>query len=366
MIERTTLFSAPEGQYSTHRIPSLACTPNGVLIAAVESRRPGENTDWTANDLRMRRSLDKGQTWGPASILMSSEAFGGGPLHNLCFIADRDERCLHALFSHSYQRTFHIRSDDDGILWSKPVDITAAYEPWHLTHFLGPSAAGVGHSIQLANGRIIAPVWVSKAPAPNHEPNSSGVIYSDDHGQTWHAGGLIPDSISCCNEAQPVQLSDGRVLLNMRNTGDGRRRAFSISVDGVFDWSEPQYATSLLEAQCHGSTIRHRLPGEDGPGRIIYCGVGVLEPFHHKPECGHYRRELLTLRVSDDEGLTWPVARRLTNDPDVYAGYSDMAVLPDGTILCIYEYGGVNDITAHCNATVVVARFDLEWLTADK
>jgi len=57
--------------------------------------------------------------------------------------------------------------------------------------------------------------------------------------------------------------------------------------------------------------------------------------------------------------------RRLTTDPDAYAGYSDLAVLEDGTILCLHEYGGPNHITAHCNATIMLARSDLEWLTSD-
>jgi sialidase-1 len=367
MFERQTVFSAPEEAYVTHRIPGLICTPNGVLIISVESRRPGENTDWTQNDLRLRRSLDGGRTWEAPTVLMASEAYGGGPMHNLCFIADRDEKCVHALFSHDYHRTFYIRSNDDGKTWTKPVDITAVYDPWRVAHFMDARAAGIGHSIQLSTGRMIVPVWVSKVPRPNHGPNRTGVIYSDDHGRTWRAGGLVPDTIACCNEAQPIQLADGRVLLNMRNQGEGRRRAMSISADGVYDWSEPRYEPALLDPQCHASMIRHRLPKEDGPGRMVYCGVGVLEPFHHNPELpwGHYRRELLTLRVSSDEGKTWPIARRLTTDPDVYAGYSDLAVLPDGTILCVYEYGGPNNITAHCNSTVVVARFDLEWLNAN-
>ncbi len=365
MIEPITLFTAPEGPYVTHRIPGLVLAPNGGLIVSVESRRPGENTDWTANDLRLRHSTDGGRSWEPATVLVAAEEYGGGPLHNLCFIADRDEKCVHALFSHNYERTFYIRSDDDGRSWSKPRDITAVYDAWRVAHFIGARAAGIGHGLQLANGRLVVSAWLAKVPPHMHVPNRSGVLYSDDHGRTWRAGGLIPDTITDCNEAQAVQLADGSVLLNLRNGGDGRRRAFSRSPDGVYDWSEPRYAADLVDPQCHGSTIRHRLPGEAGPGRLIYCGVGVLEPFHHNSAWGHYRRELLTLRVSSDEGQTWPVARRLTRDPDVYAGYSDLAVLADGTGLCVYEYGGVNHVTAHCNSTVALARFDLKWLRGE-
>jgi sialidase-1 len=43
-----------------------------------------------------------------------------------------------------------------------------------------------------------------------------------------------------------------------------------------------------------------------------------------------------------------------------YSGYSDLAVLPDGTILCLYERG------ASRPDFLTLARFNLEWLTDGK
>lgn len=62
-------------------------------------------------------------------------------------------------------------------------------------------------------------------------------------------------------------------------------------------------------------------------------------------------RENLTIQLSRDDGKTWPVSRTL--DPG-RAAYSDLAVLADGTVLCLYE--GAKGIVA--------ARFNLDWLTA--
>ena len=63
----------------------------------------------------------------------------------------------------------------------------------------------------------------------------------------------------------------------------------------------------------------------------------------------------MTVRASYDEGKTWPVARRLKEEGG--SGYSDLAVLPGGTICCLYESGWWGPI--------VFARFSIEWLTQE-
>jgi sialidase-1 len=68
------------------------------------------------------------------------------------------------------------------------------------------------------------------------------------------------------------------------------------------------------------------------------------------------RREKMTVRASIDEGRTWPAARLLHAGP---AAYSCLAVLPDGSIGCLYERG---DRQAY--EKITLARFDLSWLTA--
>ncbi len=363
MFEQEILFRAPEDSYITHRIPSIVCTPNGVVLAFVESRRPGENTDWTSNDFRLRRSFDGGRTWSPAEVFLASEKYGGGALHNLCLIADPMEKCVHALFPTATPVRF-IRAptttERRGFLPSKS---RKSFQPGvsPVPSMRVPRVSGMVFNFD-QSGRLLVPAWIAVIPPPYHDPSRAGMLYSDDHGRTWKAGGLIPNTIPSCNEAQAVQLDDGSVFLNLRNMGPARRRAFSFSADGVWDWTEPRYEPALLDPQCHASMIYYRPKEEKGPGRIIYCGVGVLEPYHDKPTWIHYRRQILTLRVSEDEGKTWPIWRRLTTDSDDYAGYSDLAVLPDGSILCFYECGGDNSISAHCNTTMVMARFDLDWL----
>ena len=60
----------------------------------------------------------------------------------------------------------------------------------------------------------------------------------------------------------------------------------------------------------------------------------------------------MTIRVSYDECRTWPLSKVLYEGP---AAYSDLAVLPDRTVLCLYE--------ANQYAKIVLARFNIEWLS---
>ena len=66
-------------------------------------------------------------------------------------------------------------------------------------------------------------------------------------------------------------------------------------------------------------------------------------------------RVKLTVRISYDEGETWPGAKAINSGP---SAYSSLAVLPDMTIGCLYERGMQNPYEK-----ISFARFDIEWLT---
>ena len=73
-------------------------------------------------------------------------------------------------------------------------------------------------------------------------------------------------------------------------------------------------------------------------------------------------RENETVRISCDEGVTWPVAKSIERGR---SGYTDIAVSPDGTILCLYERGH-NPDNLFTTRLLTVARFNLEWFTDGK
>src|SRR5207248_11662573 len=114
------------------------------------------------------------------------------------------------------------RSEDDGLTWAKPVEITKDVKKpgwrWYAT---GP---GVG--IQLKSGRLPIPC---DSKSDGGKVRESHVILSDDGGRSWKLGGVVGPG---CNECQAVELSDGSVMLNMRSYQGSNRRLVAISKDG--------------------------------------------------------------------------------------------------------------------------------------
>nr|MCU0875524.1 glycoside hydrolase [Pirellulaceae bacterium] len=204
-----------------------------------------------------------------------------------------------------------------------------------------------------------------------HRPSDVALIYSDDRGVTWRRGDFVArnDQIVAGvkavypSETTAVELSDGSVLFNMRSESARQRRLVAVSPDGVSGWSGHRWDEALLDPVCMASLLRYDWPVDGRPGRILFSNPNNLERTMTRgngqvikpPNCD---RKRLTIKMSPDDGQTWPVARVLEEGP---AGYSALARSSDGTILCLYEAGIV---TGMCDDRYVrLARFNLAWLT---
>jgi sialidase-1 len=362
-FESTNLWNAGVGGYQTYRIPGIVVTPHGTVLAYTSARRNLDLGDWSNIDIVLRRSTDGGRTW-EASRRIAGD--GHGTTDNPVAIVDHQTGAIHFLFQKNYARCFYMRSDDDGRTFSVPVDITYVFEQFRRDYDWHVMAPGVGHAIQLRSGRLLVPIWmaIGKQEGPvmrAHRPSAVATIYSDDHGKTWKRGDIIvsnSDEIPNPSESMAVQLADGRVMMNIRNESTKHRRVVSISPDGISQWSTPRFDDQLYEPVCAASIVRYSARPPEGRNRILFSnpdsesipGVGRFE---------FRARQNLTLRMSYDEGLTWPVQKVI--DPGV-TGYSDLAVSPDKTIYCIYESGAIGGQETD-NDRVIVARFKLAWLT---
>ncbi len=201
------------------------------------------------------------------------------------------------------------------------------------------------------------PVWLSTSTGKSvHHPSNNGVIYSDDGGQRWQAGELVGRD-SDPSEAAVLELADGRVMFNSRSESKAHRRMVSYSRDGATGWTPPVFHPQLTEPICMASLARLRTRSRS---MILFANPASLAAAAPATEPGRGRlRRNLTVRLSNDEGETWPVSR--TIEPG-WSGYSDLATQRDGTICCLYE--GVSpgaDLFRQC--TLRFARFNLAWLT---
>ncbi|MEN6307001.1 MAG: sialidase family protein, partial [Anaerohalosphaeraceae bacterium] len=241
--------------------------------------------------------------------------------------------------SRDTRRVFILKSPDDGLTWSKPQDMTADVKPknwrWYAT---GP---GIGIQLQSGphKGRLLIPSNHS-VPRGSSMVSGSHVIYSDDAGTTWKLSEPIYPG---CNESQAVELSDGRVLMNMRNYQHKGSRAVAISSDGGQTWPEVSSQSNLIELVCQASILR--LPAGAGSTQSVI----VFSNPHHSS-----KRVNMTVQASLNDCKTWPYARSLTDGP---AAYSCLGQLPDNRIACLYETGDKNPYRK-----IVLATFNLDWL----
>lgn len=155
---------------------------------------------------------------------------------------------------------------------------------------------------------------------------------SDDHGQSWRRSAKLTTDAS--DECEAVECADGVVYMNLRSRQGRRCRAVAWSHNGGEQWSAVEYDPTLPELSCQGSIVRYDV------GRVL-----LAHPSHRE------QRSHLTVRLSNDECRTWPVARVLES---AFAAYSDLAVTANGQILCFYEAADYQQL--------VLARFDLSWL----
>ncbi len=326
------LFESGTNGYHTFRIPAIVTTNRGTLLAFAEGRKGGRG-DSGEIDLVMRRSEDDGKTWSDLKLVRDNEDNACG---NPAPVVDRTTGTIFLLTtwnlgldheseiikqtSQDTRRVFIQYSGDDGKSWSKPEEITGSVKRNDWTWY----ATGPCHGIQLEKGknkgRLIIPCDHIEAIT---EKYFSHVIYSDDHGKTWVLGGSTPQYK--VNECTVAELSDGRLMLNMRNYDRAEKaRKIALSRDGGLTWGNIYTDTVLIEPICQASMLTVSLP-EPGKSGLIF-----LNPANED------ERLNMTLRFSFDEGLTWAGSKVLHQGP---SAYSDLTQLSNGNIACLYEAG---------------------------
>lgn len=367
---RVELFRSGADGYALYRIPGIVATRQGTLLAYAEARRNAQG-DWGVIDIVLRRSTNGGRMWSPFRVVASVDgpkrknpvalaqrlaAQGEVTYNNPAAIADRSG-AVHFLFCLEYMRAFYIRSDDDGRTFSKPVEITGAFDEFRPEYPWKVLAAGPGHGIQLRSGRLVVPVWLSTGTGGHaHRPSVTSTVYSDDEGRTWKRGDIaVPDTPEFVfpNETAAAELSDGRVMLNIRSESKSHRRIVVTSPDGATGWSKPRFDDALLEPICFGTLVNA------GGARLLFANPDTLDKSNGPAEPGKNRdRKNLTVQYSPDDGATWTAKRVIDAG---WSGYSDLAHDRDGVVHIFYEKGQSGG-DAFRAASLQLLSFPLSWI----
>ena len=357
------LFVAGANGVREFRIPALVSTTRGTLLALCDARveEPGDAPNNI--DLVLKRSLDQGETWSEMAVI--ADFPGRRAACDPCMLVDGQTGKVWVIYDHvwpdseSLERanetlpagvrpdrtgriiTLHaIVSEDDGQTWSEPSDIThqLTQEDWLAV------MAAPGTGIQTRDGRLVLPCYSRRSDGPDRQGDFSSVASSEDGGNTWILGsGAGPAT----NECQVVELSNGDLMLNMRSYHGRGCRAVATSSDGGGTWSELKHEKVLIEPRCQASFIRYDAgAGGAGQDRLLFSN-----PAHRE------ERVNMTVRMSLDSGMTWPVSRVVHAGP---SAYSCLTVLEDGTVALLYENGA-----GSAYERISFVRFNLEWLARE-
>jgi sialidase-1 len=348
------LFVSGQDGYHTYRIPSIITTQKGTILAFCEGRK-NSKSDTGDIDMLLKRSIDGGKTFCPQTIIWND---ANNTCGNPCPVVDsndgtiwllttwnagnENEKQIKQVAGNKSRCVYTMYSRDDGVSWSKPVEITKDVKKkqwrWYAT---GP---GVGIQLKYGTkkGRLVIPCDYSEKRSndPNREYGSH-IIYSDDHGKSWHIGGTVKNGV---NECQIVECLDGSLILNMRNHNKTGSRAIAYSYDGGQTFKNISFTSNLQEPRCQASIIRYS-PNKFTDKNIILFS----NPNHAK------KRLNMMVKLSYDEGKMWSAGKCLYEGP---SAYSCLTVLPDGKIGGLYEAGEKMPYEK-----IVLAIFDISCLT---
>ncbi|MER6132240.1 sialidase family protein [Streptomyces sp. NPDC001815] len=331
-------FRAGQEGCASFRIPAVVATAEGTLLAFCEGR-VGSRDDFGNIDIVLKRSTDGGLTWGPLQVAAENgDALAGNPapvvlgsgrillvhVRNAA-LATEDAIRRGKVSAADGRRVWICHSDDDGLTWSRPREITGQTKKpawrWYATT--------PGHALRLTGGRIVVPANHSLPPAgadngTEGKYNGGHCLLSDDHGESWTIGYVDDntDGYVNVNETTAAELPDGRVYFNTRtdSTAPGTR-ADACSRDGgrtLLKRFRPQ--AGLTGPVVEGSVLQLR-----DPDVLLYSGPA--DPGF---------RALMTIRASTDDGVTWRPAHTVDGLP---AAYSDLVRVDADTLGLLYETG---------------------------
>lgn len=344
-------FKAGESGYHCVRIPALVTTRTGDVLAFAEGRKRLKETgchDVGDNDIVMKKSTDGGVSWSGLTIVVGAgdQLAHGNPAPVVDAVTGR----VSLLYSSSdwnrdeakpdrsqFQRGVHSTySTDNAGTWA-----ASTAQPGLKPAGWGWVSTGPGHGIQLARGEHHGRLVVPGDHTSTGNQAGAQLNYSDDGGLTWKLGAVSDVSKAGAYPGEPaiVETWDGGIHVNARSSEAARCNTNEHRLESTATGGGTAFATAfkpvanLDTSPTYGALLRLHAQDTDGkPNRLLYSGPSRLGPNPLED-----RRDL-AIRSSTDEGKTWQTAGTLISP--ARTGYSDMALLPNGSVAVLYETAG--------------------------
>ena len=343
-------------------MPGLIVTGAGNAVATCSRRHDSMSDGGHENDILSARSEDGGKTWSRQQVIHAEKGqytFLGAIVEDrvtrTVFVTlwnipaeVRDDLGYFSTYAEQGGGFGILQSTDDGLTWSEARHVDPMPNPDGWTGWPNNNVHGIQLMAGPQRGRLVMPGFLYKEGEPGEVPGvRGGLLYSDDHGQTWTVGAVLPDG---SDEVTLVETSGGEIYVSYRrNTRRRDGRTFARSRDGGQTFYELGEHQELSGRPVHVGLARHGSAADNHPDVLLFShpvGVNRLIPGGAD----------MMIYVSRDEGRTWPVSKLIDTRA---CRYSDLAVTADGTVLCLYAVGKIRD-----SEKLTVARLNIEQFTA--
>ncbi len=326
-----------------YRIPGLVTTNKGTLLAVYDVRYNNSKDLQEHIDIGLSRSTDGGRTWEKMRRPIAFGEQGGLPMAQngagdpaILVDTETGDAWIASIWTHgmgvatawwstvpgiSPDYTAQLvmsKSSDDGKTWSQPVSVTPQIKDSTWAFFF----QGPGRGITTSDGTIVFASQYTEFDA-GRTPHA-GIIYSRDHGKTWQRHVAAKDSTT---EAQVAELSDGTLMLNMRDNRGGSR-SVATTRDLGRTWTEhPSSRSALREPVCMASLIAVKADANLlGRHILLFSNPNTVRGRNH-----------ITIKASLDDGMTWKEANQVLLDEDEGWGYSCLTMVDPETVGILYE-----------------------------
>lgn len=361
------LFLPTTDDAKCYRIPAMIVADDGSILAAVDKRYANHNDIGNGRviDIVLRRSTDGGKTWSDVKTIAKGQgssnldycAYGDPTLVKCTDGTIISTACVGNLgFTAGLNRFSVMKSTDNGVTWTDPVDVTSVSGMLNnkagLTDFFITSGKGL-----CTSDGVIMYLALSSS-------YKSYVVYSVDKGEHW----VIDDQVvisSSANEAKLEQMNDGTLIASSRNASAGNRlfnKGSYVNNDGTltFTWGTQYGVSALSQSGANNQDILYYSRANEIGSGTVGASTGNPDILLHTMTSGNHAN--LKLFMSIDQANTWTEVMQIQPNG---ARYATMQRLSNGDLAILFEDGalGQNDYN---NAATTGYQYPINYITITK